>query len=90
MKDYISLLGWPQEHSLLSYTAHDALVSVSKGVLADKRVNVDKAYSIGIDLAAAMTGSSYTDVKLKRTDRIKSISAANENISVRGHNVEVT
>ena len=36
-----------------------------------------------------MTGCSYTDVKMKQTDRIKSISAANENISVRGHNVEV-
>ena len=36
-------------------------------------------------LAAAMTGCSYTDVKLKRTDRIKSSSAANENVRVRGH-----
>ena len=32
VKDYISLLGWLQEHSVLSYTAHDALVSVSTGV----------------------------------------------------------
>ena len=41
-------------------------------------------------IAAAMKACSYTDVKLKRTDRTKSISAADENISVRSHNVEVT
>ena len=58
-------------------------------MVADKSANADKAYSIGIDLAETMTGCSYTDVKLKRTDRIKSFSAANENISVHGHNVEV-
>ena len=63
VKDYTSLLGWLQEQSPLLYTAHDALVSVSTGGVADKSVNADKAYSIGL--------------------------AANENISVQGHNVEV-
>ena len=65
VKDYTSLLGWLQEPSPLLYTAHDALVSVSTGVVADKSANPDKVYTIGIDLAA------------------------NENISVRGRNVEV-
>ena len=55
VKDYTSLLGWLQEHSPLLYTAHDALVSVSTGVVAEKSVNADNAYSMGIDLDAAMT-----------------------------------
>ena len=41
------------------------MVSVPTGGVADKSVNADKVYSVGIDLAA------------------------NGNISVRGHNVEV-
>ena len=71
VKDFTSLLGWLKEHHPLLYTAHDALVSVSIGVVANKSVNADKAYNIGIDLAAAITGWNYADVKLKRTYRIK-------------------
>ena len=63
--NYTSLLSWLQKHSPLLYTAHNALVSVFTGGVADKSANADKVYSIGIGLAA------------------------NENISVRGHNVEV-
>ena len=54
VKDSTSLHRWLQEHSPLLYTAHDALVSVSTGVVADKGVSADKAYSIEKDLAAVI------------------------------------
>lgn len=88
-KDYSTFLNWLQLHSPLSYASHDTLVSISTGLVADKSANADQAYEVGKAAAAAMTGCNYADVKLKRRDRVKSISAATDNIKVRGKEVEI-
>ena len=88
-KDYGTFLNWLQLPSRLSCTENDGLVSKSSGVVADKATNADKAYDIGKAAAVAMTGHSYANVKLKRKDRVKSISVANDKVIVRGREVDV-
>ena len=88
-KKYGTFLNWLQLHSPLSYTENDGLVSISSGVVVDKAANADQAYDIGKAAAVAMTGHSYVNVKVKRKDRVKSISVANDKVTVRGREVDV-
>ncbi|KAG0714018.1 hypothetical protein GWK47_001709 [Chionoecetes opilio] len=88
-KDYETFLNWLKVHSPFSYGDHDALVCVASGVVAGKCVNADQAFDIGVKAASVMTGETYADVKLKRKDRVTSISGDKNQVTVRGVEVEV-
>ena len=65
VKDYGTLVNWLLVHSPFSYQGHDALVSNSNGVVADKAVNVDKIYAVRKTAAEVMTDHNYTDIKIE-------------------------
>ncbi|KAG0721612.1 hypothetical protein GWK47_046129 [Chionoecetes opilio] len=88
-KDYETFLNWLKVHSPFSYGDHDALVCVASGVVAGKCVNADQAFDIGVKAASVMTGETYADVKLKRKDRVTSISSDKNQVTVRGVEVKV-
>lgn len=88
-KHYETFLNWLKVHSPFSYGEHDALVCVASGVVAGKCVNADQAFDIGVKAASVMTGETYADVKLKRKDRVTSISGDKNQVTVRGVEVEV-
>ena len=86
---YDIFLQWIKVHSPFSYGAHDSLVNVASGVVASRSVNADQAVTIGTMAALTMTGKTYADVKLKRNDRVTSMSADRNKILLCGVEVEV-
>ena len=87
--DYIIFQEWLRSHSPFAYCEHDAVVSVSTGIVADATVNCDCAFEIGSTAAVAICGKSFPDIKLSRKDCVTSISGAKNTISVRGQEVVV-
>ena len=71
-----TLYNWLELHSPFSYASVDGLVSVSSGIVAESSANAEDAYSIGKNVANKPTGKKYGDVKLKRTYKVISVSAA--------------
>ena len=57
--------------------------------MAESLANAEDAYSIGKNVAGKLNGKTYGDVKLKRTDKVISVSAAINAVTVRGKEVEL-
>ena len=73
---FTTFCNWLDLHFPFSYASVDGLVSVSSGIVAECSANAEDAYSIGKNVADKLTGKKYGDVKLKRTDKVISVSAA--------------
>ena len=74
---------WLRDHSPFAHSDRDSLVSVATGTVADKTVNCDNAYAIGLQAAATVVDKSYTVIKLSRKDRVISISGSKDKVTVR-------
>ena len=83
-RDYSVFSQWLYEHSPFSYTDYDSIVSIATGLVADKQVNCDDAYSIGFKAASRIDGQLSKDVKLNRKDKVLTISGSANTIKVRG------
>lgn len=88
-KDYATFVQWLQAHSPFSQSQSDSVVALATGLVADKSVNCDMAFVIGQTAADSLTDKPFTDVKLKRNDRVKTISGAINTVHVRGQPVVV-
>lgn len=90
-RHFLTFCNYFTSHSPFAYGGdyRDCLVSISTGAVAPKCCNADSAVELGIQAAASLTGQNYSDVKLKRNDRIISIGAATNTATVRGQDVEV-
>lgn len=86
---FTTLYNWLRNHNPFSYCSVNGLVCISSGVVAESSANADNAYNIGKETADKLTGLKYGDVKLKRTDKVTSISAASNAVTVRGKEVHV-
>ncbi len=76
-------------HSPFSASTPDSLVAIDTGLVADASVNCDNAYEIGRAAAATIVNTPFSDVKLKRNDRVKTISGAVNTVKIRGQSVVV-
>ena len=85
-KDYLA------QHSPFIYKGEymDNLVCISTGIVAPATANADGAIELGELTASAnqLTGKNYTDVKLKRNDKVTYIGVATNGAEVRGCQVE--
>jgi len=86
-KDYETFLKWLQVHSPFDF-CNQQLVAISTGLVADSSVNCDQAKEIGEAAANAITGKVFSEVKLKRSDKVTTINGANT-IKVRGQTTSV-
>ena len=66
----------------------DRLVSIATGNLADPFANCDNAVQIGQTAAAKLTGKSFTEITLHRSDKVKTIGDKNS-VSIREKNTVV-
>ena len=62
--DWVAACMWQQLANI------DSLVDILTGIVADKTVNCDTAYDIGLVAASVVVGKNFTDVKLSRKDRV--------------------
>ena len=52
------------------------MIAIATGLVTDSSVNCDQAYDIGCAAATALNGQVFSKVKLKRNDRVKTISSS--------------
>ena len=72
-EDASMFYSWLSQHSPLQYKDVDGLVDVANGIVADSSANADKAVELGQAIAESLNGMTFSDVKLKRTDKAISI-----------------
>lgn len=73
-QDCHTFINWLSTHSLFSYKGYEPLVCISTGEIANTAAIAGKSYTVGKAGAEAMTGYSYAYQKMKRKDRVLSIS----------------
>jgi len=72
----------------LTSAINQQLVAISTGLVADSSGNCDQAKEIGETVANAITRRVFSEVKLKRSDKVTTINGANT-IKVRGQTAPV-
>ena len=72
-KDRDIFVGWLNAHPPFAGYKADRLVSLSTGVVADVSANCDNAIAIGQKAASEMSGKKFTNVTLRRNDKVKTI-----------------
>ena len=88
-KDLDKFCQWLLVHPPFAGYQQDRLVSLSTGVVADATVNCDDAINVGHAAAAKITGKGFTDIKLHRSDKVKTMSDKDNTIAVRGKDTVV-
>lgn len=89
-KDRCIFLGWLQAHPPFAGYETDCLVSLLTGIVADSSVNCDKAVEIGLVAASKMNSRKFTDTKLHRNDKVRTIGGAkSKTVKIRGQSTEV-
>jgi len=86
-KDCETFLKWLQVHSPFDFS-NQQLVAISSGLVVDSSVNCDQAKEIGETAANAITRRVFSEVKLKRSDRVTTLNGANT-IKVHGQTAPV-
>ena len=89
IKDRGIFEGWLHAHPPFAGYEADRLVSVATGIVASESVNCDRAVEIGSKAASDMTGKKFTDVSLRRNDKVTTMGSKDKMLSVRGQQVEV-
>ena len=87
--DLEKLMEWLRAHSPCDYSHTEGLVALTSGVVADTKINCERAYSISTSAANAITGQQFTAIKLKLKDKVVTFSSHRNKIHVRGQTVEL-
>ena len=88
-KDFETLLQWLKAHSPFTFSYQRSVVVISTGIVADSSVNSDLAYDVGSSAAARINDKIFSELKLKRNDRVKTISGGTNTVKIRGKSVVV-
>ncbi|KAG1667826.1 hypothetical protein GQR58_018190 [Nymphon striatum] len=71
---------------MLLYTL---IVCLSTGMVAGKIVNCDNEFEVGCIAASDMTNGNFSDVKLKRNDKVKNIASMTNTVTIRNERVTI-
>ena len=85
-KDHVTFLEWFRAQPPFSGYEPDQLVSLSTGIAAEASMNCDDALKIGYAAAAQVVGKKFTEVKLHKNDKVKTIGYKDTSVKVRGQN----
>ncbi|KAG1698815.1 hypothetical protein GQR58_005644 [Nymphon striatum] len=72
---------WLSANSPFVYTC-ESVVCLSTGMVAGKIVNCDNAFEVGCIAASDMTNGNFSDVKLKRNDKVKNIASMTNTVTI--------
>ena len=89
IKDRGVFVEWLQAHPPFAGYEVSSLVSLATGIVADASVNCDNAVEIGEKAASEMSGKKFTNITLRRNDKVKTIGTKDKTVNVRGQHVEV-
>ena len=73
-----------QAHPPFAGYETDRLVSLSTGLVADDCVNCENAIEICQQATSEMTGKKFSEIKLRRNDKVKTMDAKHTTVNARG------
>ena len=88
-KDLCNLFAMFKVHSLFTFSHQTSVVAIATGMVSDLSVNCDQAYDIGNAAANATNGKTFSEVKLKCSYRVKTISGSTQTVKICGQSVVV-
>ena len=89
ISDLCIFVQWLDAHPPFVTYEPDILFSLATGIVADGSVNCDDALHIGQCSMKKMTGKAFSEVTLRRKDRVKSLAAMRNTVKVRGVNTVI-
>ena len=78
---------WFVSHPPLSENME--IMSLATGMIGDGKINCYKSYDIGLESMNAITGQNFSDVKLKRKNRVLPLATMNSSVTIREEIVPV-
>ena len=79
-----------RSHNSFSSDDPTQLTNISTGVVADHRVNVDDALTIGAKIQERLTGKRFGDDTMKKKDQSQTFSVMRQPIKVHGEDVRMS
>lgn len=89
IQDMKIMLGWLEAHNPFMPRPTDELVSLATGLVGDNSINCHKAAEIGTKSLQQLVGKKFSELKLKRSDKVNPLSSMNKTIVIREENVIV-
>ena len=74
------MLDWFHQHP--PFLDNSELISLSKGIVGDEKVNCHRSREIGNHIMSVIVGKDFKSVKLKRNDRVLPLSSMNHGILI--------
>ena len=87
--DLSKFIDWLDVHNPFELKNNSKLMSVFTGLSADDSINCDKAYGIGLRLQMDMVGENFADLALKRSAKVRTLSAMTSTVKLKGEAVVV-
>ncbi|XP_050518957.1 uncharacterized protein LOC126893059 [Diabrotica virgifera virgifera] len=86
-KDIKKLLDWFSSHD--PFPKINKIISIASGVVIDDKINCHKAREVGIASMAKMTGETFNNIKLKRSEKVLPLLAASSTLKVHEEEVAI-
>lgn len=87
-KDLLEMMAWLHSHNPFK-TSSNLLVSIATGLVGDDSVNCDEAQDRGVAAMKSIVGQRFSDVHLRRKDKVRSLASVAKTIKFKGRDVEV-
>ena len=71
------------------FSENKEIMSIATGMIGDGNVNCYKSYEIGLDSMNAIIGKKFSDVRLKRNNRVLPLATVNSGVKIRENKVAV-
>lgn len=65
------------------FSDNKEIMSLATGIIGDDKINCYKSYEIGLESMNAITGQTFSEVKLKRKNRVLPLATINSSVTIR-------
>ncbi|KAK4885458.1 hypothetical protein RN001_001729 [Aquatica leii] len=86
-KDIKILLDWFSSHD--PFPKINKILSIASGVVGDDKINCHKAREVGIASMSKMTGQTFNNIKLKRSEKVLPLLAATSTVKIHEEEVPI-
>ena len=87
-RDVQTLIQWLVEHPPFQFESNN-LISLSTGVVGGETISCDSAVDCGLKAMKNMIGKTFSNVVLRRKDKVMPLSSANSGVKVRGEYIAI-
>lgn len=81
------LFDWFKLHDPFPNTTQ--LISIASGIVGNEQINCHRSYEIGLESMKKITGLSFNEIKLKRSEKVMPLSGVNKSVKINDCKVAV-